>query len=368
MSRLWADFKGFAKGYTRSKGAVFFAFMLPILLILLFGPMFSGQGSGTISLPVQNLDGGAGAQALLESLNATNMIHVVEIPSSEDLSAYMSEHSLSVALQIPSNFSAALTARAVDPSLAIATISIYGDPTQTTYQTAIGVVNGAIEGMNFQMAQARPAVALHAEQMSAASGFTYMDYFLPGVVGMTVLTTSFFTTTSICANYRSRGYFKLLATTDIGKHEWLLSKFLFMAALLSLSLLTTFAVGKVVYNMQSWPTPMTFALIAAGAFAFTSLGILIGSVIKDPESGMAIANAIGFPMMFLSGSFFPVESFPSFLQTVAKAIPLTYLNDGLRATMVYSNDVGALMDLLIILAVGVVLMMAGSRLMSWKEA
>jgi ABC-2 type transport system permease protein len=82
---------------------------------------------------------------------------------------------------------------------------------------------------------------------------------------------------------------------------------------------------------------------------------------------VAIANAIGFPMMFLSGCFFSVESFPSFLQGVAAVLPLTYLNNGLRDTMVYGNDAAALVNLAVVIVSGVVITLVASRLMSWKE-
>jgi ABC-2 type transport system permease protein len=73
-------------------------------------------------------------------------------------------------------------------------------------------------------------------------------------------------------------------------------------------------------------------------------------------------------MMFLSGSFFPIESFPSVLQSVAAFLPLTYLNNGLRDTMVYGNDMAALLNLAVVLVIGIVVAVAASRLMSWKEA
>jgi ABC-2 type transport system permease protein len=133
------------------------------------------------------------------------------------------------------------------------------------------------------------------------------------------------------------------------------------------SLIVTFLVGKAAFDMSATLTPMAFLLIPAGAFLFVSMGMLFGSAVKDPESAVAIANIIGFPMMFLSGSFFPIESFPMYLQVVAKVMPLTYLNDGLRDTMVNSYDVGALINLGILVAVGIVFAVLASRLMSWKE-
>ena len=80
----------------------------------------------------------------------------------------------------------------------------------------------------------------------------------------------------------------------------------------------------------------------------------------------AIANAIGFPMMFLAGSFFPLDLFPSYLRTVANVLPLTYINEGLRATMVLGNDTTALLDLAVTAVIGVVFFFIAARGLSWK--
>jgi len=122
-----------------------------------------------------------------------------------------------------------------------------------------------------------------------------------------------------------------------------------------------------VWNVQVRIDAVSLALIVTGAVLFTSMGMVLGSVIKDPESGVALANAIGFPMMFLSGSFFPLEAMPEYLRNVSLALPLTYLNNGLRDAMVYQNLEPALVNLGIlgILAVGFFVLAA--KVMSWKQ-
>ena len=188
-----------------------------------------------------------------------------------------------------------------------------------------------------------------------------------GTGGITVMTNSLFSMTSICASYRSRGFFKLLATTKLKKYEWLVSKFVFYSALLYVSLFVTFGIGKAAFDLEATLTPLSLLLIPAGVFLFVSLGMLVGVIIKDPESGAAISNVIGFPMMFLSGSFWPIDSMPMYMQVIAKAMPLTYFNDGLRDTMVYANSGSSLVNLLIVIVIGLVFFVLASKLMSWKE-
>jgi ABC-2 type transport system permease protein len=89
--------------------------------------------------------------------------------------------------------------------------------------------------------------------------------------------------------------------------------------------------------------------------------------VRDPESAAAVSNVIGFPMMFLSGSFWDLGSSPVYLQVISKAMPLTYLNDGLRDTMVYGNTSNALVNLMIVGMLGLVFFLIASRWMSWKE-
>ena len=367
MSRLRGDMRAFARMYMRSRAGMFFTFLFPILLILCFGAIFSNNSS-PIPLPVQNLDGGQASVEFMDALNHTGVNQIQVIPASENLNSYISNNSASIALQIPANFTSDLDNRMTDPHAPMATATLFGDPSKTVYQQTLGTTNGAAEAMNFHLANATSIVAVQAQTIPSVKGSSYMDFFLPGVVGMTVMTVSLFGMTNICSNYRSKGYFKLLATTTIKKHEWMLSKFVVYSIILIASLLVSYMIGVAAFGMTSSLTVLTFAFILAGAFMFVSMGMLIGVGIKDEESGVAIANAIGFPMMFLSGSFFSVQSFPGFLQGVAAFMPLTYLNNGLRDTMIYGNDASALLNLAVVLVVGVIMMITASRLMSWKEA
>jgi ABC-2 type transport system permease protein len=72
-------------------------------------------------------------------------------------------------------------------------------------------------------------------------------------------------------------------------------------------------------------------------------------------------------MMFLSGTFFPLEMMPEFLREIAKVLPLTYLSEGLRDSMVYGNASSALYNTVIVLVVGIVFIVIGSLITNWRE-
>ncbi len=74
--------------------------------------------------------------------------------------------------------------------------------------------------------------------------------------------------------------------------------------------------------------------MALGAVSFLALGYVLASFTKTEEAANGITQVVQFPMMFLSGVFFPIEAMPQFLQSIARLIPLTYLADALRQVMV----------------------------------
>jgi len=360
MNKILSDTISFGRQYLRTKVGAFFAFVFPILLIVLFGAVFtSGEGRG-VSLPVQNLDSGPYSQMLIEILNQTGYFDISEISKNISISDYVSDKSLSLALCIPGDFSSNIS------SSLPATVQLYGDPTKSSYMVSMGVLSAAIDQMGYNVSGGAP-IADIVQKSPGSKVLEPYDFLLPGFVGLTVMISAMYFMTATCAEHRSRGYFKLLATTTLKKSEWLTSKFLFNSAMLIASLLLTFAIAKVMFDLKAAITPTSLIFVVVGAFMFTSLGMLFGVIAKDPESASAVSNIVGFPMMFLAGSFWDLSAAPVYLQAISMAMPLTYLNNGLRDTMIYGNETSAAVNLAVVLALGVIFFVLASRLMSWKE-
>jgi len=159
---------------------------------------------------------------------------------------------------------------------------------------------------------------------------------------MTVMTASLFGAVNVNAELRQKGIIRKLSTTPITRTEWILSNILYQFILAVLStiviLLVSYAVFHVSLRIDAW----LLAFVVLDVFAFVGLGMILTRVAKDAESAAAAANALMFPMMFLSGTFFPVEMMPGFLQKLARILPLYYVNEGLRASMVSGDNLAAL--------------------------
>jgi ABC-2 type transport system permease protein len=344
----------------RSRVGAFFAIAFPIILILLFGAIFSGGGSQKVPIYVQDLSDSPMSHNFTAALSATTVLDVRAVPKGIAILEYIRQNSINTALLIPADFQTKILANET------VNVILYGDPTQSSYGIAYAAVNGAATQFNFAVARARPIV-LPETQKIVARDLRFIDLFLPGVIGLTVLTNPLFGMTSVCAEYRTRKFFKFLATTRLSKGEWLASKIIWYSFLMLVSTAIMFVVERLVFGGSAVITPVAILLIIAGTFEFTSLGMILGLYVRDTETAAAVANAIGFPMMFLGGSFFPVDTMPPAIQAIARVLPLTYVNEGLRATMVFGNDATALLYLGITLVIGAVLFVIPAKALSWKS-
>jgi ABC-2 type transport system permease protein len=94
----------------------------------------------------------------------------------------------------------------------------------------------------------------------------------------------------------------------------------------------------------------------------------LAGLVRNPEVASGLANVIAFLMVLLSGIFWPISSMPSYLQVIAKALPLTYFADGLRNSMVPADFSVVFTDLAVVAVFAVVLIVLGARFTRWKES
>jgi len=364
MSRIFSDFKAFGLAYLRSRTGFFFALIFPVILILVFGAIFSQSGAQKINLPVQDLDDSYWSHTYLKFLDKTGAFSIQMIASDVDFDQYIKDELLVLAMQISPGFGTSVS-NALNATGPPASIVLKGDPTNSYFSIGQGAATAVASQLAFYGHNVTD-VAVVVPQTIGKPQYTFIDFFVPGMIGFTALTTPMFSMSSICSEYRNRGFFKLLGSTPLTKSEWLAAKILWYTVLMLASIAIMYAVGIAVFDAHFTITPMAILLVIVGVFLFTSFGMFLGVFVSNPESASALANAIGFPMMFLSGIFFQVESMPVYLQYIAKALPLTYLAEGLRATMSLGNDVVAATDLVILLVSGIVVFVIAARSMSWK--
>lgn len=362
MKHVIVDLKGQAKSFFRIKSNIFWTIAFPLFLILVFGAIFSNMGDSTTTLYVQDLDEGPGSTAFLEALNQTDVIELKFIGAEEDVDQYIKDNSLTSVMVIPSNFSEAFVAN----STATTTVDLRLDDTVSTSSVIRNIVSAVVNNFNLGMSGGAERIQVGSNSI-VQEHFSYLDFFIPGIVGMTIMTTCVFGMQGTISRFRAAGIFRKLATTPMRPFEWLLSRMIWLLFISLLTLVVIMVFGMLVFGMSMTINLEALLLIVCGSAMFSALGMIIARFVKNEETASAAANAITFPMMFLSGTFFEMSMMPEYLQSVAQVLPLTYLSQGLRDAMVYGNMDGAYSNLLVVAVIAVVFVVAAVLVTKWEE-
>ncbi len=358
FKRVVADLKVFGKASIRSKEGFFFTLVFPIILILLFGAIFSGGSSGPTTVYVQNLDNGPVSTAFISALNSTTAITLVQAPANQNFTQYLSSHSSTDGIVIPENFS-----YDYEHSQSV-NVTVYGNPTSTTSAVVFGITSEVVNSFDLRGASATIGVA---QQVAVSSSYKYIDFLVPGLIGFAALTSPMFALVNVSSSYKRDKIFKQLSLTPLTETEWLVSKVVWYVSMTAISFVLMSLTGIYLFGAHiafSWGVGL---FIFIGPFMFVSLGMLVGTATNSPESAAVVGNLVTFPMMFLSGTFFPVSSMPVYLQNVARVLPLYYMIEGLTNVMIYDNYYPAILDFLVLAVITAVIFVMAVRLFKWRE-
>jgi ABC-2 type transport system permease protein len=369
--RTFADLRLFGRGYFRNWIGLFFGIIFPVIIIGLFGAIFSG-GTGTVTVYVQNQDTGPFATPqmdvatqFVEALNGTNVdvtwpISVQLVDPSENFTKYLADHSASDGIIIPANFSLDYI------SGASVSLTLYGNPAQSSSAIVSGTLTAIVNQFNLLYYGGTSIIGV--TQTTVNTGQTkYIDFLVPGLIGFSILVSPMFSMVNITSEYKKTKLFKQLSLTPLRKMEWLASKVIWYIILSAISFVLLVAVGVLLFDAHMTLTLWLIPFLILGPMLFSSLGMLVGTVTKSVESASVLGNIITFPMMFLSGTFFPISTMPHYLQTFAHVLPLYYIVEGLNNVMVFGNYTGALVDIAVTLVITVIVFVAAAKVFKWRE-
>src|SRR5665648_68290 len=365
--RIYSDFKVFSRGYLRNKFGLFFGLVFPVILILIFGAIFAGGSTGKVNVYAQNQDTGPFATPqmdiasnFLSALNASSTITVITVDTSENFSQYLADHSSSDGIVIPSNFSANyLATHQVN-------ITVYGNPTSSTSGIVAGTISGYANFFNLQRFNGTMVIGITSATVNTQQT-KYIDFMIPGLIGFSILTSPMFSLVNISSEYKKSKLFKQLSLTPLTKIEWLVSKMIWYIVLSIAGFLLMVGVGILAFGAHVLLTPWLIPFLILGPMLFAALGMLVGTVTKNPETAGVIGNIVTFPMMFLAGTFFPISSMPDYLQTFAHILPLFYVTEGLNNAMVYGNISGTIIDIAVLGIITLVIFVLAVKLFKWRE-
>jgi ABC-2 type transport system permease protein len=317
------------KSFLRDRAALFWTLAFPLIFVVLFGSIFSG-GQGRRDIGWADLDGSPASGQLRAIFAAAPNVALVD-GSETDLRARMRGGGLSAIVVVPKGYADAVAAgRSADA----ARLVVYTDPTQQAQAAGIlQLVQGVLGGVNQSISGRPPVVSFEARTIQTQN-LSFISYLVPSILGMALMQLGVFSAIRLVAD-REKLILKRLNATPLRRWQLVGSNVLMRLVIAVVQTVIIITVGVRLYGVQlSGNLVLLGALVVLGSLAFIALGYVIASFAPTEDAANGMTSVVQFPLMFLSGTFFPIDAMPDYLKTIARVMPLTYLSDALRQVMV----------------------------------
>ena len=323
--------------FFREPGAIFWTFGFPVVLAIALGIAFRNRPPEPVFVAVESA-------ALQQQLAQAPELRVELL---DDVAAR----------------AALRTGRASLVVLPGAPRTYLFDPTRPESRLARALADDAL-----QRADGRRDPTLTRDQPITEPGSRYIDFLIPGLIGMTLMSSGMWGIGFVVVEMRTRKLLKRLVATPMNRAEFLFSFVLMRVAFLFLELPILVGFGWLAFSVGVAGSIGTLVLVSLlGALAFGGLGLLVASRAENTQTASGLINLVMMPMFIGSGVFFSTQRFPPAVQPFLRALPLTALNDALRGVMIDGAGLQALAAPLVLLAgIAAVSFTIALRVFRWR--
>jgi ABC-type multidrug transport system permease subunit len=354
LSRAERGFKGHPlvqltlvrfREFIREPEAVFWTFVFPILLAAGLGIAFRQQGLEQLHVGVVTRQGAD-----------TSVVAAMRRDSTLVLKAY-DDSAGALALRTGK------VALLVIPGATRDSVRYVFDRGRSEAASTRLVVDRAI-----QLGAGRVDPVRASDTYVTENGSRYIDFLVPGLLGMNLMGSSIWSLAFAIVTARNKKLLKRLMATPMSRLQYLLSFLFSRLFFLVIEVVTLVGFGYFAFGVPLRGSLAALMLIALlGAVSFGGLGLLCASRARTVEAVSGIANFVMLPMWIFSGVFFSSSNFPEVVQPFIRLLPLTAVNDALRANMLEGASLTAVSpQLLVIVVWGVVSFFAALKLFRWR--
>jgi ABC-2 type transport system permease protein len=321
------------RSFLRDRAALFWTLAFPVTFVILFGTIFSGGGNPNYDLGWVDQDGSPAAAQLRAAFDHSGVVTLHDGTLDAE-QASMKKGNLAGIIVVPAGLGAAVTAGSQGSAASPVALTVYTDPTRTTAaQTITQIASAIVNATNLALSGKPPVLSVTAASIQTEQ-LSNVSYFVPSILAMALMQLGVFAAIPL-VQQREKLILKRLSATPLPRVTLVASNIIVRLVLAGAQTALIVGIGIQVFGVQltgGWPAIL--ALVALGAMTFVSIGYVIGSFARTEEAANGMTSIVQFPLMFLSGIFFPLEIMPEWLRGVATFMPLTYLGDALRQTMV----------------------------------
>lgn len=322
---VWAFFTISLRRVFRDRLALFFMFLFPLIFLFVFGAL-SHNNSVSLKVAVINRSSSPFAKQFVSGLDKSKALKVnPDIKDFTDANQKMSRGEIDATIELPPSFGAVKNNLPAGQA-----IVHYTQNNEQAAQTLRSVLQAQFQGINAKLTKAPAPFSVKSEQTNENS-LSSFDYTFTGLLGFAILGAGIFGPMNYFPELKKMGILRRLHTTPLRVWQYFLANMFSNAVTGLMSIAIMFVVALAVFNLKVVGNYLELAVfLAFGIIMILGIGLALGGWAKNERQVAPLGNIIVFPMMFLSGTFFPRFLMPDWLQGITTYIPLTPIIDGAR--------------------------------------
>jgi len=359
---VWTFFRINLRRVFRDRLALFFTFLFPLIFLFVFGSL-SHNNSVSLNVAVINESQTAFAKQFATQLNKSKVIKVnKQVATFSDANQRMSRGEVDATIELPAGFgslqSGVPTGKAVVH---------YTQNNEQAAQTLVSVLQAQFQGINAGLVANKTPFTVTSQQNNEHS-LSAFDYTFTGLLGFSILGAGIFGPMNVFPELKKMGILRRLHTTPLRVWQYFLSTMMGQAVTGLLSIGVMFVVAHAVFNLDPVGSVLQFGIfVGLGIILVLGIGLALGGWAKNERQAAPLGNIIVFPMMFLTGVFFPRFLMPQWLQSITTYMPLTPVIDGARMILTEGKTLLDLGPQLAVMAVWFVIIYAiAFRVFRWE--
>jgi ABC-2 type transport system permease protein len=314
--------------FFRDKLAIFFTIGFPLIFLFVFGGLNSGDKNLSFNVALINQSDSSFAKEYVKSAQGAGILKVdKDVTTLDQAKDKMSRSELDAAIVLPSDFGQVKSGAQYPSGQAKV---IYTQNNQQSAQALSAVLDGQFKAINAKFINTQAPFSVASEQLNERS-LSPFDYTFAGLLGFAIIGMGIFGPVNVFPELKKMGILRRLSTTPLKVWQYFLATMIGQAVIGLVSLAIMFAVAILVFHLHvvgNWFELAAFLVF--GIITILGIGLALGGWAKNERQAAPLSNIIVFPMMFLSGTFFPRFLMPDWLQQISAFLPLTPIIDGIR--------------------------------------
>ncbi len=316
----------FTVRYFRDKVALFFTFVFPIMFLVIFGFIFGGENTPSFNVALINNSDTPFSKQFVEQAKSSEVFKITETSDFDTAKLEIERGEKDAIIELPASFGK-LNAQKQPTG----TVVTYNDQSDEQLNATLStVMQGTIDGINAGIVKTQAPIKLEAKSLQTAN-LSRFDYLIAGIIGFSLLSLGIFSMSEGFTGDKKNGSLRRMEVAPLKPWNIIIATGINRVLVGLVSVAALFVVAIVIFDFQMRGDYLSFILFTIiSTFCLFGFGMAIAGWAKDGNQSAPIANLVTFPMMFLSGVFFPVFLMPQWLQNISAFIPLTPIVDGLR--------------------------------------